>query len=163
MPSTCVTGNLFPDGADFDPSASFFTSLDQATYNTDCGDGYTTCATMTHTDANDGSVGYMSFSYQLPAVPNALYSFSVAIRVNNAPTVATISLGGGASGQATKLVDLSTFTVGTYQVVTLSDIPEDSYGADNVYLSIGMSTDKDVDVTFAGFVVTQQCTGPTVD
>lgn len=153
----CVPGNLLPDSDDFDPTA-YTTHFDNdVTFNTDCGTDYSTCVTVV--DAGGSTFGLFSVAVQVPAQPHATFFFSVAIRVNNVATAAKLNIYGGNGASVDTEVDLSTFTVGEYQVVTLFNIPEDSYGSDIAYATIVLNTDEVADVTLAGFTMNQECAG----
>ncbi|KAL1889329.1 hypothetical protein Sste5346_008984 [Sporothrix stenoceras] len=153
-PSGCVPNNILPGGDNFDPT-DYTTSdyyMSGVTFNANCGDGYSKCATMVY----PWDFGTFRITIQQPVKLGASYTFSVAVRVNQAPTASKLYLFGDAGLIETE-ADLGTFTVGEYQVVSLSGVHKQMAGFGDTYVQVYMPLDEPIDITFAGFSLIEEC------
>lgn len=158
---TCDPTNLLGDGAETNNFGWSDNNLDRNGFTTDvdCGDGHATCITIAYTNLNDGSHAVLYGATSVTGSPYAWRFFSVSIRVNNVPTTAKITIGGSSTFEVSKVVDLSTFSVGEYQVVTLSGIQAT---IETFVVSISMDTEETFDVTLSDYSVTLNCSKPAI-
>lgn len=160
-PSTpsCVIGNLYPNGDEYDPSSNHYLAFgaNNPSFNTNCGvdaenNAYDHCLTIVN-NAADGS--YFTIDLNAPATAGNTYTFSVAVRLNNAGSLQDITCNAGYANQ--KTLDIDLYSIGylnEYQIFSVGGIPANS---DTVYISCSMTAYHLVDVTLAGFSVTQEC------